>query len=510
MIIEKIITRFDGGISEDKRVRSGNKYSITKHFDSFTFPKKLVPHYKTITGAQETKARDIVKFLYAQDNSVSPGTTKVLYGLGKDTSDAKIQLYNLPIDSGSLNLADWTADNNLKSGVANANQDVFFTYKNKIYVWRSRYLMEFTLDGVTGVDDTFYDATSFTIVTQPVHHPNDDIAYFFHDNFVHSLNDTVWDDKVLTLPSNELITAATAYGNYLAIATVTDGISNADQKSTVYLWDRDSSLATLSERVDFGRGNIVHLSSLENKLIGVVNYFANSIGSGVGVDKGKVFIKQYIGGQQAITVNEFTTDDSSNVFSRTNMVKDNKLYFPMTLNLNGDARRGIWVVNSKGKLTLDFIEEEVESATLKTYEGIFATGNIWWIAHSNDGSVNFTSNLKQYSTTLASEYESLILNDGDPSKYKKLIGVEVMTEPLPTAGQIVLKYRKDEDIDGGSYTTVFTNTEDDNISHGAINVEATGANLPQYQEIQFKIESTGGAVITGLRYKYEIIDKQVF
>ena len=84
-----------------------------------------------------------------------------------------------------------------------------------------------------------------------------------------------------------------------------------------------------------------------------------------------------------------------------------------------------------------------------------------------------------------------------------------MTEPLPTAGQVVIKYRKDEDLnDDTTWTTIFTNTTDNSISHDAVNI--SGEVLTQYKEIQFRIESTGGAVITGLKYKYEFIDKQLY
>lgn len=502
-----IISDFSGGLSEDKRVNIANKYSLTKHFDALTYPKKLVPHYKTGPGAQEEKTSDIVKFLYALENSVDP-SDYVLFGLGKDTGDSKTRIRFLKIDDGSLATITWDDESttNLKSGAAGRKEQVFFYYKSMIYFWRTRYLVQVNMDGSTAVDDTFYDATAFTYICQPVHHPSDDIAYFFHDNFVHKLNDTSWTAKVLTLPSDSRIVAACAHGNYLAIATTTKPANGADAKSIVYLWDRDSSFTTLTERIDFGRGEIIHLASLNGRLTAIVNFFANSIGSGVGYDKGKVYVKQYFGGQFATIVNELTTDDeggtgTANVFPTSNMVSDNKLYFPMSLNLDGDARLGIWVVDYLGRITLDFVEAEASSI-----EGIFRTGNVWWIAHSNDGSVNLT--LKSYSVTNASIYESLIFDGRENranGKTKKLIGVTVVTEVLPTAGQIVLKYRKDEET---SWTTIFTEATNDSISFDAINI--SGATLPEFKEIQFQINSTGGAIVTGLKFKYEVIDKQKY
>ena len=47
-IIEQKIDTFSGGLSEDKRVQDLSKFSITKHFDVFTYPHKLVPHNKSV------------------------------------------------------------------------------------------------------------------------------------------------------------------------------------------------------------------------------------------------------------------------------------------------------------------------------------------------------------------------------------------------------------------------------------------------------------------------------
>ncbi len=40
---EILINRFDGGISDDIRDTAVNQFSITKHFDIFTNPRRLTP-----------------------------------------------------------------------------------------------------------------------------------------------------------------------------------------------------------------------------------------------------------------------------------------------------------------------------------------------------------------------------------------------------------------------------------------------------------------------------------
>ena len=82
---EQIIDRFDGGISEDKRSKASNKFSITKHFDAQTFPHKLVPHYNTVSV--EDKTYLITKFLTdTQRNS----TTVYTYGFGVSAGKSKV------------------------------------------------------------------------------------------------------------------------------------------------------------------------------------------------------------------------------------------------------------------------------------------------------------------------------------------------------------------------------------------------------------------------------------
>ena len=109
----------------------------------------------------------------------------------------------------------------------------------------------------------------------------------------------------------------------------------------------------------------------------------------------------------------------------------------------------------------------------------------------------------QSSFTETSVFASQIFGTQSPSLKKDLLGITVTTAPLPTAGQIVLKYAVDENIATDTFTTIFTETTNDSISFSAIN------SLPkEYKEIQFRIESTGGAVITGLTFKEEVTGKR--
>lgn len=493
--VNTLINRFDGGISEDKRegwVGSGgnfttNKFSLTKHFDVFTYPKKLVPYHKTTTISGKTY--DIVKFLYAGD---------VLYGFGVQVGQTRGVVYS----KASLVTGAWVVPSGGGDAVSVRVEDVFFYYKDYIYWWAGgNKLLRYD----TGVADSWaiYQTIAYTTVAQPVLHPADDMAYFFEDNNVHRLDDTTFDSgtvtPVLVLPDDLKIVAACAYGNYLAIGCTSTQSYN--KRNVVYLWDRDSSLATVTGIIDFGEGELKHLANLNNKLTAVMGFYLYSSTDGLSLDRPKVLIKQ-ASGNFAVTLNKLDADDDvtiTNDLPRTTYVADNKLYFPATIPLDSDTRLGIWVVDEYGRVTLDFTQDGATS-----YEGIFRVGNAWFIAHSDDGSVNTSDHAKGFSTTLSSIYESLIFSAGNPDVTKQLIGVAVTTEPLPTAGQIILKYRINEET---SWTTILTETTNNSISHQAINIESSGAALPEFKEIQFQILSTGGAIVTGLEFKSEITNK---
>ena len=97
----------------------------------------------------------------------------------------------------------------------------------------------------------------------------------------------------------------------------------------------------------------------------------------------------------------------------------------------------------------------------------------------------------------------------DATYYKDLVEVSVMTEYMPTAGQITLAYQINQNIGTSSWTTIFTNSTDNSISHTANNVESGGTALPKdYKEIAFRILSTGGAEVTGLSFREEVKEKR--
>ena len=202
-IIKTTINRFDGGRSGDLRQPSSNSYSITKHFNIFSNPRKLTP-YRSLE-ANETKNFFIVKFLQVNSN---------IYGYGVAAGGNVGKVYK---KVGNIITSAWTEDRNVEGSGAR-DKRVFFHYKDNIYMWEGAPGARLVKHGdITGTaTNATFKTISFTDVAQPVHHPADDIAYFFADNDVHKLDGSTWNEgggdnsPVLVLPTNLIITSATA------------------------------------------------------------------------------------------------------------------------------------------------------------------------------------------------------------------------------------------------------------------------------------------------------------
>jgi len=490
------IDRFDGGISNDLRTNDHTKFAITEHFDTHTYHLRLKP-YRSHEADEQSKTPLIRKFVAGERTASG---TPVLWGLGESSGKPALVFHNItPETPGWSTPADNAAANNV-------NFNFVFYYSNQVFGMQTNGDL-FSYDTVNAtMTDQDQDFSAFTTFAEPVHHPADDRAYFFTDNVVHKLNNTTWSLSVLTLPTNQRIVDATPYGNYLAIACTPKGNSTYARSNIVYLWDRDSSLTTISNKIDFGRGTLKYIAELDGRLIAVVDKWVNSPED---ADRAELVVLGATSASNSATVlNRIPSIGSTNVISslKSKVVEDNILYFPfrLTNGIVSSVRDGIYSVNSRGAITLEVVEEDLTDDDA-VIDGISRLAGFWFIAHDADGSVERTDDNSNY--TYTSIYESLIFDNGDVSINKKLLGVTVTTVPLPTAGQIVLQYRVNEE---SSWTTIFTNATDNSVRHSAVNIESSGVNFNEYNEVQFRIQSTGNAEITSLKFESEEIPDDVY
>jgi hypothetical protein len=175
----------------------------------------------------------------------------------------------------------------------------------------------------------------------------------------------------------------------------------------------------------------------------------------------------------------------------------------MTNSAGTTYNEGIWSFGRKNTnynytLTLDIIDENIDT------DGIQAFGtaaNYFFIAHSGDGSVDKTNDAATYAFT--SVLETQILNFGDTDNDKRLDSFKVSFKKLAAGETITAKYR----VDGAtSWTTIGSEATDDTLSRTFLSIEATDTPFASFREVEFRIESTGGAEPTGWKAKATILD----
>lgn len=498
-VIEEKIIRFDGGMENDIRVDNSSAFAFSKNFDTLSFPNKIIPN-RSYEEGNDTVARKIANFTYYNGK---------LWGLGEQTTPKRAQIfYKDTFTDGTWST---TSNNVIPVTVASILYDTFVQYKGNIYGFGlNTSIWKYDTTGVASAVTT--DKTVSATITSTAQGLvfSNDILYMPYNNIIAKKNDSTWTDSVLTLPTNLKITSICEYGNYLAVAAVsTDPLTQA---SKVFLWDTTST--TWNEVIDWGAGELNVIEEIDGLLIGIS--LAKRETSNNLLFHSTLSFKYYAGAQGAVEFKKIdgSRDSTITPISFLGLRKqkvNNRIYFNamITTKEGVQTKEGVWSVgrvspNSPYAVTVEHESRTYDGTVPNAIDGFFLAGSYVFIAYSNTGSlsgnISKTNNAETY--TNPSVYESLIKNGGDVSKTKNLIGVTVATYPQPAAGQIILYYKKDAET---TWTAIFTDGTDDSLSHSSI-VLSTGVQLPQFKEIQFRIESTGGAVVTGLSFEYEVLE----
>lgn len=481
---EKRQYQFDGGMQNDIRSKSAKGARLIKNFDALTYPSTLKPVFSSVSG-DATPTHEIANFLYAEGK---------LWGLGI-ASPAKPKIFYKDV----FTTDSWSEPSNGEGTMARFTN--FFTYyKSAIYGAQTGEIYKFLTSG-GGFTDADLSIT-FTNISNGIVHSKDDILYVGYDNKIAKNNAGSWTAVALTLPTDYYITSICEYGNYIAIACAPLGTAGRTN-SRMFLWDRDSSLATIAESIDWGAESLFVVDELNGELVGI------------SYSDTRIVFKRYAGVQGAQQIMEFV--GSSITLGRYKQIFNNRLYFTIAITIDGVAHYGIcsFGKNLEGYYTFALehtpnnntdpnssssLQGFLNLSIINVYSGIF-------IAYHDAAGNPQVSKSSTTAYSHNSTFESLKIDDGDPSQMKKLVGVTVTYEPLPAAGSVTVKYKKDEET---SWTTIFTDSTDNSISHSAINIEATGATLPEYKEIQIQIIATGGAAITGFSHKSEVTGKRSY
>jgi hypothetical protein len=490
-IAEIKINNFSGGISDDPRENNATKFQVSKHFDIFSNPTRLTPYRSleadtndgsTSTGMKQYAVKD---FLYASSSAK-------LYGLGKvvATGFTKI-VYKADATTGNWTLPASSEGNaSVQNGCLVEYKDYLWGFQGTNQVWKWG-----TLSGSPSITNSV-NTTGVTItsVAQGVIAKDDNLYLPYNNKLGRVTSGGTYNDAVLTLPSNFKITSIANYGNYLAIGCAP--ISTYNGQSKVFLWNLTST--DVQEAIDWGEGELRVLETIEGMLVGVTDRYLNNA---TGAGKGSMIIQTYGGGVPQVEKEVFTQALTGKSMPLSKAVKNNRLFFAakiMTNSAGTEYNEGIWSFGRKNalypySLTLDIIDENIDT------DGIQAFGtaaNYFFITHSGDGSIDKTNDASTYAFT--SVYESQIFDLGDAGVDKQLLGFTLTTAPIPTSGAVTLKYRVNGDT---AWTTIGTLSTVGELSRDFTAIEATGADFASFKEIQFRLESTTGAEITGYKIR---------
>ncbi len=481
-IYETKINKFYGGIEDDPRSESAIGFQVTKHFDIYTYPKKLVPMRTMVADEHDGSSSTGMKSRSCKDFAYQPQNSNRVFALGTGSGGTGTEaFYKAAITGASWTSIDtdaltrfpgcFTADG---SGLV-----YFFDTTNKI-------LAVDNINAIIVGTGTLTNTT--TSVAQGVTAKN--ATTYIGQNRRVVVADINAVTEAYVGPTGSRVNSMCNYGNYLALGFY----STYTGRSFVHIWDLVAANPT--EVIDWGEGELKVLENLDGTLVGISDeYMSQTIGN----DKGKMVIREWGGGEPQIT-KEIEALYTGGYIRQYKSVKGGRIRFAAAVPQSASEKyEGIWSYGKKSAiypkaLTIEVVDSDIDADGI---DGFAQVGNFDIIAHSADGSINRTQDTDIFTET--SIYESQILNEGDSSVEKQLMSVTVEFDPLPTAGQVVLKYKMDAET---SYTTIFTDTTDSNISHRATNIESTGVSLPIFKEITFRTESTGGARITGLSFEH--------
>lgn len=506
-IEEKTINRFDSGISDSPRTGA----VLIKHFDIFSDPAKLTPYRSMEAESSTVSVADLKTY-----DPYKPilGSNGKMYALGKDGSSFPQILQKTDPTTGNWSLP--------STSVGNAARKTGFFMEWASALW---FIQGTVSLGKWAIDSTVTNAVASlgsTVVTttQGLIFGNNMLVPYNNKIARVNSSSSVTDDVTPALPADVRITGLARWGNYVAIATAygTSATASPTGRSSVYLWDGSSTTA-FSDIIDWGEGALMAVGNIEGMICGVSNkYLETPSGlTSLAVGAGSMVVRLWSGGVPRV-MKEIIGNQVVTLGRMLNevVIKGNKMYWvasvPFNLSTSTEStyHLGIWVFgrkneNSNFALAVDTIVDSIVDTSNFKINSFGNAGNYWFINHSADGSLHKTDDASNFTET--SIYETQILNEGSNAIQKKLLGVSVDTVYLPTAGQVVLKYRIDNET---SYTTIFTHTTDNSLSHSSVNIESSGATLPTYRELNLRVESTGGAEITGITRKYEELDTKPY
>lgn len=488
--------QFDGGQASDPRDPRQNLCRVIKHFDNYTDTYKLTPYRSMKVDAvteSTLNAFAIQKFAIA--NSKIYGVGVVNNGVDQHT---QIYIKTTPTDPTAI----WTT---ASGGTSSSSVELFIDaiiYHNNLYgvntggVWK--------YGDITGTPSfTFNEYTTHVPSAKGLVHSKFDILYWPSGNLIlqNDLHTGAGWSVGLTLPTNSNVTSICEYGNYLAIAC-----DQADGSSVVYLWDTETSLNDLSEKIDWGNGSLKLIETIGGTLCGISTTSANLTSL-----QPRVMFKYY-DGTKPVTFEEYVC---TLITIGTDKQKFNNLfYFLAEITMDSTIYKGLWKIfkNPSGNMAISFDKLPRNDVVLDagSLKGFIRWGDYTFIAYldpTNSDAFTIWRTDDQANYTATSIHESTInpqMPLPDRVQKKKLVSIGATYESFPTGGSAVVKYK----TDGGSWLKAFTETTAGIIRTEPVtkNTETPQAFFSNFYDLELHIETTGGVQPTSMIYKYEPLE----
>jgi len=496
-----ILNKWDGGQAEDIRTTSINQNEESLNFDVFNNPSMLVPYPDVVAETVASGSSARYSLGDVSISSIEPGSSFTAVGY----KDEQVGDFSPQFMFKSSATGTWTKVGYGSGTSENLIIGSLVMYKDKPYCI-SYASGDYRLKKLNP-SSTLTTVGSITTGTpyaacKPVVHPEDNILYMGFGYNISRWNDSNFTTYSTQVPINMSIKAMTPYGGYLAIGcNQTTGYGN----SIVYLWGRDGSINTFQSQIDFGEGTIVHMENLNNSLI-VIMTSSNYLDT---TKDPKLLVKTYSGGG-VITLKTINISSTTVLFGNRNTKASDKLYFAGSnddcLYCVGKNKDGSFIINQDRFI---FNGSSIGS----TVEGLDIIGDTLFVGFINPTTAfsNFyrTGIGTEITYTATSKYKTTInpnMPIADRYKEKQLEAFRVSYTGA-SSGSVVLKYS----VDGSTFTTAIskTNTTGEHTIEATSQEDGSPFDIKQGREFQFQVESTGGAKIKEIAYRYSTKDTTI-
>lgn len=509
---------------DDKHAVGTGEFAIAKHFDVLSHPRRLQPK-RGMTA--HTASTGIGNLVVASDG--------LMYGVGLNASDANAgKLWVLP---GYGSTDDFVALSTTQLSGAAPDYSLLVDWPDtgnvRKIIWAStNLLVASNYSGGAGSATT--QALTFTSIGQGFVHPKDKYLYFPYivsagvpKIGIIAPNATAFaglSGSPFALPAAYRAYCLTNYGDYLAIPLTGVTATALVNSSIVALWNRDVTNTLFSETIQWGNGSLKVLNNLGGVLIGISELGSSSLQAGTSQDLNSIQIKVWAGGAEPTLVKEIKATALSgasgvplvSINPRVNFIQNNRLYFSVNVDPNDGiqpSRIGMWSVGrnrTTGEWTVNMEHVATNTNTETSVIAAAIVGDYVEMVHTAVGTLTKSSNGNASSSTYGatSVYESGTnpeMDEDDRMRPKELFAVGVNFEPLPSGASVVLKHRVDSKGSDSDWVTVKT-FSDDNAVYGIADDKNLFDTSPTTGGVnhEFRLESTGGAVITSYSYKYGI------